>query len=316
MDIVRHEKARFEKNALIISDTITLPEWKDLGQALKQVEGCVQFWIGDWARYGDKRGFTGKYTDPKVYDELESITGLKRKTIQQYKWVAEQTSSNRLEDMSFTHHIEVAKLPPEKQEQYLKKASEQKLSVRDLREQIREDSVTFTENIEIPNDKYDLVYADPPWQYGNSMPNYYTEQANYYPLMSIDQICQMPIKEIINKDAVLFLWVTSPMLQDAFKVIEAWGFKYKTSFVWDKIKHNMGHYSSVRHEFLLLAIRGSYPLHNLKLYDSVYSEDRTEHSKKPQFYYQMIEDIYCNAKKIELFSREKREGWYSYGNQL
>lgn len=316
MDIVRHEKARFEKNALIISDTITLPEWKDLGQALRQVEGCVQFWIGDWARYGDKRGFTGKYTDPKVYDELESITGLKRKTIQQYKWVAEQTSSNRLEDMSFTHHIEVAKLPPEKQEQYLKKASEQKLSVRDLREQIREDSVTFTENIEIPNDKYDLVYADPPWQYGNSMPNYYTEQANYYPLMSIDQICQMPIKEIINKDAVLFLWVTSPMLQDAFKVIEAWGFKYKTSFVWDKIKHNMGHYSSVRHEFLLLAIRGSYPLHNLKLYDSVYSEERTEHSKKPQFYYQMIEDIYCNAKKIELFSREKREGWYSYGNQL
>ena len=316
MDIVRHEKARFEKNALIISDTITLPEWKDLGQALRQVEGCVQFWIGDWARYGDKRGFTGKYTDPKVYDELESITGLKRKTIQQYKWVAEQTSSNRLEDMSFTHHIEVAKLPPEKQEQYLKKASEQKLSVRDLREQIREDSVTFTENIEIPNDKYDLVYADPPWQYGNSMPDYFTEQANHYPLMSIDQICQMPIKEIINKDAVLFLWVTSPMLQDAFKVIEAWGFKYKTSFVWDKIKHNMGHYSSVRHEFLLLAIKGSYPLHNLKLYDSVFSEERTEHSKKPQFYYQMIEDIYCNAKKIELFSREKREGWYSYGNQL
>ena len=316
MDIVRHEKARFEKNALIISDTITLPEWKDLGQALRQVEGCVQFWIGDWAMYGDKRGFTGKYTDPKVYDELEEITGIDRRTIQDYKTVSYRTSAGRHADSGFSHHREVAKLPPEKQETYLKKASEENLSVRDLREQVRKDSVTFTENIEMPNDKYDLVYADPPWQYGNSMPNYYTEQANYYPLMSIDQICQMPIKEIINKDAVLFLWVTSPMLQDAFKVIEAWGFKYKTSFVWDKIKHNMGHYSSVRHEFLLLAIRGSYPLHNLKLYDSVYSEERTEHSKKPQFYYQMIEDIYCNAKKIELFSREKREGWYSYGNQL
>ncbi|NLO01815.1 MAG: hypothetical protein GX126_05770 [Bacteroidales bacterium] len=266
--------------------------------------------------YGDKRGFTGKYTDPKVYDELEEITGIDRRTIQDYKTVSYRTSAGRHADLGFSHHREVAKLPPEKQETYLKKASEENLSVRDLREQVRKDSVTFTENIEMPNDKYDLVYADPPWQYGNSLPNYVTTPDNYYPLMSIDQICQMPIKEIINKDAVLFLWVTSPMLQDAFKVIEAWGFKYKTSFVWDKIKHNMGHYSSVRHEFLLLAIRGSYPLHNLKLYDSVYSEERTEHSKKPQFYYQMIEDIYCNAKKIELFSREKREGWYSYGNQL
>ncbi len=114
MDIVKHEKAVFEKNSLIISDTITLPEWKELGQALKQVEGCVQFWIGDWARFGDKKGFTGKYTDPKVYDELKEITGYDRGTLRNIKMVAENTSSLRRDDLSFSHHSEVAKLAPEK----------------------------------------------------------------------------------------------------------------------------------------------------------------------------------------------------------
>ena len=316
MEIIKFQKAVFEKNKLTISDSISIDEWKELGQNLKQVEGSVQFWIGDWARYGDKRGFTGKYTDPKVYDELEAITGLTRGTLKVYKSVAENTSLSRLNDVSFGHHQEVAKLTPEKQETFLKRASDEKLSVRDLREEVRKDGILFQENVKLPDDKYSLVYADPPWQYGNSMPEYFTEQANHYPLMSIDEICAMPIKSIVQENAALFLWVTSPILQDAFKVIEAWGFKYKTSFVWDKIKHNMGHYSSVRHELLLLAIRGSYPLHNIKLYDSVLSEERTEHSKKPEYYYQMIEDIYCNAKKIELFSRLKREGWESYGNQI
>ena len=316
MDIIKFQKAQFEKNKLIIHDTISIDEWKELGQSLKQVEGSVQFWIGDWARYGDKRGFTGKYTDPKVYDELEELTGLSRKTIKNYKSVAENTSSHRCDDLSFTHHIEVAKLPPEKQETYLKRASEEKLSVRNLREEVRKDKVTFQENVKLPNDKYDLVYADPPWQYGNSMPDYFTEQANHYPLMSIDEICAMPIKNMVNENAVLFLWVTSPILEEAFQVVKAWGFKYKTSFIWDKIKHNMGHYSSVRHEILLLCIRGSYPLHNVKLYDSVLSLERTAHSQKPEHYYEMIEDIYCNAKKIELFSRAKRQNWDSYGNQI
>ena len=317
MDIIKFQKAQFEKNKLIIHDTISIDEWKELGQSLKQVEGSVQFWIGDWARYGDKRGFTGKYTDPKVYDELEELTGLKRDTLITYKSVSSSVDSLlRNKDLSFNHHKEVAKLPPEKQETYLKRASEEKLSVRNLREEVRKDKVTFQENVKLPNDKYDLVYADPPWQYGNSLPNYVTTPADYYPLMSIDEICAMPIKNMVNDNAVLFLWVTSPILEEAFQVVKAWGFKYKTSFIWDKIKHNMGHYSSVRHEILLLCIRGSYPLHNVKLYDSVLSLERTAHSKKPEYYYEMIEDIYCNAKKIELFSRMKRNNWDNYGNQI
>ena len=141
-------------------------------------------------------------------------------------------------------------------------------------------------------------------------------QANYYPLMTIQEICQMPITDITDINAVLFLWVTSPILEESFEIVNSWGFKYKTSFIWDKIKHNMGHYSSVRHEILLLCIKGSYPLQVKKLFDSVYSEERTEHSKKPDFYYNMIETLYPESNKIELFARTKRLGWNSYGNQL
>jgi len=317
MELIKHQKARFEKNSLVISDEITIDEWKELGQGLKQVEGCVQFWIGDWACFGEKKGFTGRYTDPKVYDELEEITGLDRNTLKAMKSVSEKVStSTRLPDLGFSHHREVAKLPPERQETFLKQASEQKLSVRDLRETIRKADVQFIENVELPDDKFQIIYADPPWKYGNSMPHYFTEQANHYPLMTIQELCEMPIKDIADKNAVLFMWVTSPILEECFQVINAWGFKYKTSFVWDKVKHNMGHYSSVRHELLLLCIRGSYQKESQNLRDSVYTEDRTEHSKKPDYFYGLIEEMYPSGKKIELFSRTKREGWNSYGNQL
>lgn len=315
--IIRYQKALFEKNKLTISENITLEEWKELGQSLRQVEGSVQFWIGDWARYGDKQGFTGKYTDPKVYDELEAITGLDRNTVQIYKSVADNVDSLiRIKDLSFNHHREVAKLPPEKQELFLERASAENLSVRELREEVRKDSVIYDEIALLPQGKYQVIYADPPWKYGNSMPEYFTEQANYYPLMTIQEICDLPVNDISDKNSVLFIWVTSPILEEAFSVINAWGFKYKTSFIWDKVKHNMGHYSSVRHEILLLCIKGSYPLQHMKLYDSVYTQERGSHSEKPKFFYQMIEDIYPNGNKIELFSRNKRDGWEQYGNQL
>jgi len=317
MEIIKYQKATFEKNKLTIQDNITIDEWKELGQSLKQVEGSVQFWIGDWARYGDKSGFTGKYTDPKVYDELEEITGLERQTIKDYNWVSDKVDSSlRKDDLSFNHHKEVAKLPEQKQIEFLQKACDEKLSVRDLREEIRKDGILFTKDTKLPDGKYQVFYADPPWKYGNSMPEYFTEQANHYQLMTLQEICDLPIKAMIDQNAVLFLWVTSPILKESFDVIKSWGFEYKTSFIWDKIKHNMGHYSSVRHEILLLCIKGSYPIQNKKLYDSVLSIERTEHSKKPTEYYDMIEDLYPNSKKIELFSRNKREGWECYGNQI
>src|SRR3990170_1228164 len=153
--------------------------------------------------------------------------------------------------------------------------------------------------------KYRVIYADPPWQYGNTMPDYYGVQDNHYTLMSLEEICTLPVKDIVEDDAVLFLWVTSPILEESFEVIKAWGFEYKTSFVWDKIKHVMGHYNSVRHELLLVCTRGSCQPDVHKLFDSVVSIERTEHSVKPEYFREIIDTIYPNGKRIELFGRTK-----------
>lgn len=313
MSLISYAKCKFDIKSLLISDDTTIDEWREIGRGLSFIGGSVQIWIGDWIGFGKKKGF---YTDSKVYDELEEITGLDRGTLKNYKSVAERVESScRRDDLSYSHHEEVAKLNPEKQNYFLGKASEEKWTKRELREEIRKDDI-LTNEAEMPPGKYRIIYSDPPWQYGNSMPSYFTEQADHYPLMSIDEICEMPVKEITQDNAVLFLWVTSPILEESFKVVNAWGFKYKTSFIWDKIRHNMGHYNSVRHEILLLCTKGSCPLDNVKLFDSVVSIERTEHSKKPQFFREIIDTIYPNGNRIELFARNKNENWEVYGNQL
>lgn len=167
-----------------------------------------------------------------------------------------------------------------------------------------------------PGDKkYRIVYADPPWKYGNAMPEYVTEPQDYYLLMDTVDICAMPVKDICERDAVLFLWSTSPHLPEALEVVKAWGFEYKTTFVWDKIKHNMGHYNSVRHEFLLVCTRGACTPDVKKLFDSVVSIERGEHSKKPEYFREVIETLYTYGNKIELFARSAPHGWDVFGNQ-
>lgn len=162
--------------------------------------------------------------------------------------------------------------------------------------------------------KYRVIYADPPWKYNDRLVEGYGPAEYHYPTMTIDELCAMPVKGMAEDNAVLFLWVTSPLLEDSFRIIHAWGFEYKTSFVWDKIKHNMGHYNSVRHEFLLVCTRGSCTPDNLKLYDSVVSIERTEHSVKPAEFRAIIDDIYTSGKKLELFARRPADGWDVWGN--
>jgi N6-adenosine-specific RNA methylase IME4 len=171
------------------------------------------------------------------------------------------------------------------------------------------------QDVKVKDKKYRIIYADPPWKYGNAMPEYVTEPQDYYLLMNTEDICAMPIKDITEKDAVLFLWSTSPHLPEALEVAKAWGFTYKTTFIWDKIKHNMGHYNSVRHEILLVCTKGACTPDVKRLFDSVVSEERTEHSKKPNVFREIIETIYTYGNKIELFARESPEGWDVFGNQ-
>ena len=174
----------------------------------------------------------------------------------------------------------------------------------------------------LPSGKYRIFYADPPWSYGNSgvigPTDNYGHVHRHYPSMSIAELCAMgpAVRDMAEDNAVLFMWVTSPLLEECFDVIRAWGFKYKTSFVWDKVRHNFGHYNSVRHELLLVCTRGSCTPDNLKLYDSVQTIERSDtHSEKPGEFRDMIEELYEYGGRIELFARVNTDGWEAWGNE-
>lgn len=167
-----------------------------------------------------------------------------------------------------------------------------------------------------PTGTYRVFYADPPWAYGNAGLQQYGHASHHYPTMQTAELCALPIAKLAQADAVLFLWVTSPLLEESFQVIGAWGFKYKTSFVWDKVRHNFGHYNSVRHEFLLVCTRGSCTPDIKTLHDSVQTIEREEHSAKPEQFREIIDELYPDGARIELFARGGTpRKWKRWGNE-
>ena len=186
------------------------------------------------------------------------------------------------------------------------------LSWRDIRQGLLPEHCRLTP--ELPVGKYRVIYADPPWKYGDSGLQQYGHAEVHYPSMSIKELCALDVKGLAADDAVLFMWVTSPLLDECWPVIDAWGFEYKTSFVWDKVKHNYGHYNSVRHELLLVCTRGAYLPETPRLFASVQSIERSnKHSEKPEAFRQIVEELYPTRPWIELFARRATPGWEHWG---
>ena len=173
-------------------------------------------------------------------------------------------------------------------------------------------------NRELATDvRYPIIYADPPWRYENPpMGGTNRSIENHYPTMTLEEICAMPVADLATDDAMLYLWATAPKLAECMKVIEAWGFEYRTNLVWDKEVIGMGYHARNQHEILLVAKRGNIPPPEAgKQPSSVHRERRAEHSAKPEFYYEMMEAAYPQLPKIELFCRSPRDGWAVWGNQ-
>ncbi len=175
--------------------------------------------------------------------------------------------------------------------------------------------------------KYNIIYADPPWRFTKNFNNRGKARSveKEYPTMCIEEVCDLPIKNICEKDSILFMWATSPKLELAFKVIKAWGFTYKTmGFVWvKKNKKNintnfwgMGFYTRQNAEFLLIATKGKGVK---RLSSSVHQIIETaiqEHSKKPNEARKRIIELCGNLPRIELFARQHADGWDCWGNEV
>ena len=211
--------------------------------------------------------------------------------------------------------VKLVKEVPTVQRRAVKKVSLGK--ARSLTEAMRQIRHEDRGEIPHPEGKYRVIYADPPWEYGNAGLQQYGHASHHYPTMSVKELSELRIDQLAEDNAVLFLWVPSPLLEHGFWVLNAWGFVYKTSFVWDKVRHNFGHYNSVRHEFLLIGTRGSCTPDTSKLIDSVQSIERTDvHSEKPEEFRQIIDRLYTHGARIELFARRTPPvPWKGWGNE-
>ncbi len=174
--------------------------------------------------------------------------------------------------------------------------------------------------------KYQVILADPPWQYGAWAKNSGSRTAeSFYRTMPTKKICEMApmVDELADDNCALFLWGTPPMLDDAREVLEAWGFRYVTwAFVWVKMvkdgsrpKMGMGHYTRGNAEPCLLGLRGRMPVADKGVHQIIMAPLR-EHSRKPDDQYHRINRLYPESKKIEMFARSRNEGFDVWGNEV
>lgn len=178
--------------------------------------------------------------------------------------------------------------------------------------------------------KYQIIYADPPWKYGskskvnNSSGNEIKKLSEHYESMTTQDIKNLPIKDITEKDACCFMWSTDSHLKEAIEIMEAWGFKYKTiAFNWIKktskgnTRVNVAPWTLKSSEICLFGTKGTMTKYkkNNSIMQLVEAE-RTKHSRKPEEVRLRIESLFGNLPRIELFAREKTEGWDAWGNEV
>ena len=186
----------------------------------------------------------------------------------------------------------------------------------------------------LPNDKFDIIYADPPWHYNGKMQfdkrstgketidlskKIFISSACFkYPTLKLDELKKLRVEDIANADSLLFMWATNPFLDQAIELGKAWGFTYRTViFIWNKMVHNPGKYNLSYCELCLLFKRGRIPTpRGARNTKQLVEAPRREHSEKPVEVAKNIELMFPHHRRIELFARQSLPGWSSWGTEV
>lgn len=172
--------------------------------------------------------------------------------------------------------------------------------------------------------KYQIIYADPPWEYKVYSKKGQTRSAEaHYPTMALGDIQALPVGKLADDNCILFMWTTIPLLRECFSVMESWGFTYKTvAFVWvkqnrksDSLFWGMGHWTRANAELCMLATKGHPKRKSAGVHQVIISHIEN-HSKKPDDARKRIVELVGDLPRIELFAREKTPGWDVWGNEV
>ena len=181
--------------------------------------------------------------------------------------------------------------------------------------------------MKLPNKKYKIIYADPPWKYSSdpkSKRGIWGLAQDHYKSMTPKELKELPIKDLADKDSICFMWATFPILPQCIEILESWGFTYKTvAFVWVKQnkagteikKYGLGWYTRSNCEIVLIGRRGKFDRQSAKVQQVVLSPIGV-HSKKPDEVRERILELCGDLPRIELFAREKVKGWDAWGNEV
>jgi N6-adenosine-specific RNA methylase IME4 len=310
---------------LDLEEGLSFERWCKVGEQLCAMGRGVQWWTGSWwafgeARYGERAKAAASGIFGRSFGGLMNLASVSR---------AFETSRRR-EVLSFTHHAEVAALEPAEADALLDEAVRDDLSTRDLRARVA--AVTHRKRLEkveanslvdagpLPaGRRYPIIYVDPPWRYENPPIGASNRSIEaHYKTLTLEQICATPVADIAADHALLYLWATSPKLCECMQVITAWGFEYRTNLAWVKDKIGTGYHARAQHELLLIAKRGEMPapLPGTQSSSVIFADRPDEHSEKPDVFYELIEGLYPGVGKIELFARNRRDGWAAWGNQV
>ena len=175
--------------------------------------------------------------------------------------------------------------------------------------------------IEFPDKKYNIIYADPPWKYDSGFLK--RNWDGKYPQMKPEEINSLPVNDIAADNCILFMWITFPKLLIGLEAMESWGFKYRSAaFTWVKKNKKadswfwgMGHWTRANAEVCFLGVKGKQQRESASVH-SVIDERIQEHSKKPDIVRNKIVELCGDLPRIELFARQKHEGWDSWGNEV
>jgi N6-adenosine-specific RNA methylase IME4 len=173
----------------------------------------------------------------------------------------------------------------------------------------------------LPARSYDLIVVDPPWHFKtwSSAGQTSKSASSHYQTMSLAEIMALPVRQLLKPDAIVYLWATGAMLPHALATMEAWGITYKTSFAWRKVTCNgkvrwaTGRWAQSGHELVLLGTVGK---PRCFLSPSIFDGLARAHSRKPDEFYQRLVEKTPGLRRADLFAREKREGWYCWGDEV
>ncbi len=313
----------------IISDVVTLSEvhsfeeWVSVGRALISTQKRLHWHLGDWwssgkAAYGERAKVAAQGIFGLEFQTLANIASVSR---------AFETSRRR-EVLTFGHHEVVAAQPKDVADTILEQAEREGWSIRETRTAVNriKNEARLPAQVAVAGrkvfdfdalarggERFGTIYADPPWLYDNQATRAAT--GNHYGGMTVDELCALPVRDIAADDAHLHLWTTNAFLFECPRIFAAWGFEFRSSFVWVKPQMGIGNYWRNSHEIMLTAIRGNAKRFNDHSMMSWLQCERGLHSAKPEQVRHFIERA-SPGPFLEMFARSGSPNWTVWGNQI